>query len=114
MGSSATFSLSSLMCEEGQACFFEDLDENPDTIIDSLDTQCFVLEDEEEYIEYLFRQETGFGSQNQPFLASDDRSNRNWLRSARVDAIDWIFNVCFRLLIIIITHAFFAFFFSFA
>ncbi|KAL9327595.1 hypothetical protein ACSQ67_002598 [Phaseolus vulgaris] len=91
MGSSGTFSLSSLMCEEGEACFFEHLDENPDTI-DSLDTPCFVLEDEEEYIEYLLRQETGFGSQNQPFLASDDRSNRNWLRSARVDAIDWIFN----------------------
>ncbi|RDX57735.1 Cyclin-D5-1, partial [Mucuna pruriens] len=85
MGSSGTdtfFSLSSLMCEEGQASFFEDQD---DTDIESLDNPCFVLEDEEEYIQYLFRQETGFGSHNHYFLD-------HWLMTARVDAIDWIFN----------------------
>ncbi|XP_020230428.1 cyclin-D5-1 [Cajanus cajan] len=93
MGSSGTlFSLSSLMCEEGEASFFEDQDEIENPGIEYLDNPCFVLEDEEEYIEYLFRQETRFGSQNHHFLASDDHSNRHWLRSARVDAIDWIFN----------------------
>ncbi|XP_027362025.1 cyclin-D5-1-like [Abrus precatorius] len=90
MGSSSTFfSFSSLMCEEGEASFFEDEDEN--TGIDSLDNPCFVLEDEEEYIEYLFRQETGFGSHNH-FFCSDDHSSGYWLKSARVDAINWIFN----------------------
>ncbi|KAG5144777.1 hypothetical protein JHK84_030320 [Glycine max] len=94
MESSGTFfSLSSLLCDEvGEAGFFEDPDENPG-IFYSLDNPCFVLEDEELYIEYLFKQETGFGSQNHHLFASDDHSNsRHWLRSARVDAIDWIFD----------------------
>lgn len=98
MESSGTFfSLSSLLCDEvGEAGFFEDPDENPG-IFYSLDNSCFVLEDEEEYIEYLFKQETGFGSQNHHLFASDDHSNsRHWLRSARVDAIDWIFDVSFQ------------------
>ncbi|KAK7406456.1 hypothetical protein VNO78_08082 [Psophocarpus tetragonolobus] len=90
-GGDTFFSLSSLMCEEGETGFFEDRDDNP-CIIDSLDNPCFVLEDEEKYIEYLFKQEMGFGSQNHNFFAADDNSNRHWLRSARVDAIDWIFN----------------------
>ena len=95
MGSSATsFALSSLMCEEGDTSFFGDDDEH--TGIDSpCYDPCFVLEDEEEYIEYLFRQETGFGSQNH-VLSSDDCSSRYWLRSARLDAIHWIFNVSFH------------------
>lgn len=91
MGSSGTsFSLSSLMCEEGESSFFEE-DDDENAGIDSLYNPCFVLEDEEEYIEYLFRQETGFGS----IFSSVDCSNRYWLRSARLDAIDWIFNVGF-------------------
>ncbi|KAJ1381788.1 Cyclin-like [Sesbania bispinosa] len=94
MGSSGiSFSLSSLMCEEGEDSFFEDEDENT-CIINSLDDDnntCFVLEDEEEYIEYLFTQERGFGSQIH-LLSCDDHSNRHWLWSARLDAIDWIFN----------------------
>ncbi|KAJ1414542.1 Cyclin-like [Sesbania bispinosa] len=94
MGSSGiSFSLSSLMCEEGEDSFFEDEDENT-CIINSLDDDnntCFVLEDEEEYIEYLFSQERGFGSQIH-LLSCDDHSNRHWLWSARLDAIDWIFN----------------------
>ncbi|KAK7309155.1 hypothetical protein RJT34_05669 [Clitoria ternatea] len=82
MGSSGTFfSLSSLMCEESQVSFFEDHDEN----------SCYILEDEEEYIEYLLRQETGFGSQNHFLLSDDHNPGRFWLKSARVDAIDWIF-----------------------
>ncbi|XP_061338917.1 cyclin-D5-1-like [Gastrolobium bilobum] len=91
MGSSGTtFSLSSLMCEEGEDSFFEAEDEHAG--IDSLDNPCFVFEDdEEEYIEFLFGQEMGFGSHNH-FLSSDDYSSRYWLRSARMDAIDWIFN----------------------
>ncbi|KAL1316148.1 hypothetical protein HN51_068382 [Arachis hypogaea] len=88
MGSSLTatsFSLSSLMCEEeGEACFFEDNydDENEHTGI------VFHEEDEEEYIEYLFSQETAFGFHNH----DDCSAARFWLRTARFDAIDWIFN----------------------
>lgn len=55
------------------------------------------MEDEDEYIEYLFKQETGFGSITH-FLSYDDdhdddsRKNIFWLRTARLHAIDWIFN----------------------
>lgn len=95
-GSGNSFSLSSLMCEEVEATFFED-EEN--TCIDSIENPCFVLEDDddEEYIEYLFRQETGFGIGSQIHFLScdDDHSERCWLMSARLDAIDWIFNVSF-------------------
>ncbi|CAL0314378.1 unnamed protein product [Lupinus luteus] len=85
MGSSGIFtSLSSLMCDEGEVSIFED-DEN--TSIHSLHNPSFVLDDEEEYIEYLFTQEMGFGSQSHHVC-----SKILWLRSARFDAIDWIFN----------------------
>lgn len=87
------------MCdEEGEASFFEDEDEQHSGIdYDSLDDNnpCFVLDDEEEYIEYLFRQETGFGSQNHFLSCNNDDSSRCWLRGARLHAIDWIFNVSF-------------------
>ncbi|KAK7252774.1 hypothetical protein RIF29_36969 [Crotalaria pallida] len=100
MGSSGnSISLSSLLCEEGEGSFLED-DEN--TSIDSLynNNPSFVLDDEEEeeYIEYLLKQETGFGSQRTHHVLSSDHdhhhdcSNRFWLKSARLDAIHWIFN----------------------
>ncbi|XP_019444922.1 PREDICTED: cyclin-D5-1-like isoform X2 [Lupinus angustifolius] len=79
-----------LMCEEGGASFLVEYDEN--TSIDSLYNPCFILDDEEKYIEYLFTQEMGFLSPSCPGLSSNhDCSNRFWLRSARLDAIDWIF-----------------------
>ncbi|MED6204946.1 hypothetical protein PIB30_013448 [Stylosanthes scabra] len=92
MGSSSvtttSFSLSSLLCEEeGHACFFEDEhqhDEHTGILVDD-ESSSFVFdeEDEEEYIEYLFSQETAFGSH----IHHDF-----WLRTARFNAIDWIFN----------------------
>lgn len=94
-GNCFSFSLSSLMCdEECEATFFEEDEDENSTFI--------VLEDEEEYIEYLFKQETGFESHTHFFSYNDDvedddlSRNRYWLRNARIHAIDWIFNVSFH------------------
>ncbi|MED6194767.1 hypothetical protein PIB30_031639 [Stylosanthes scabra] len=86
-----SFSLSSLMCEEeGQACFFQDNNFDDDDELQLVESSSFVFEeeDEEEYIEYLFSQETAFGSHNH----DDFSATRFWLRTARFNAIDWIFN----------------------
>ncbi|CAL0311583.1 unnamed protein product [Lupinus luteus] len=92
MGSSGiSISLSSLMCEEDGASFLTEHDQN--TSIVSLYNPSFILDDEEKYIEYLFTQEMGFVSRTCPASSSNHEcSNRFWLRSARLHAIDWIFN----------------------
>ncbi|CAJ2646069.1 unnamed protein product [Trifolium pratense] len=79
------FSLSSLLChEQDESIFIFQQDENDNN-------PCFLLDDEEEYIHYLFKQETGFGS-----LSYDDDVDSSkslfWFRNARLNAIDWIFN----------------------
>lgn len=94
------------MCyEQTESTLFEEDEDDNTLFINSLDhnydNPFFLLEDEDEYIEYLFKQETGFGSITH-FLSYDDdhdddsRKNIFWLRTARLHAIDWIFNVSFH------------------
>uniref|UniRef100_A0A803PEB4 B-like cyclin n=1 Tax=Cannabis sativa TaxID=3483 RepID=A0A803PEB4_CANSA len=96
MGDSATadetsLCFSSLLCQEDESCLNE---ESFDTCIDIM-SYCFVAEDEDEYIENLFKREittTCFGSKG--IATSDDCSTvcQTWLKSARLDAVEWIFN----------------------
>ncbi|XP_054808081.1 cyclin-D5-1-like isoform X2 [Prosopis cineraria] len=83
--SASSFSFSSLLCEEDEASILKVSDENSGK---DWMNPCSVFEDEEEYIEILFKREMGF------VFPRDDCSTSaaKWLKSARVDAIDWIFN----------------------
>ncbi|KAK2372535.1 hypothetical protein P8452_45826 [Trifolium repens] len=83
------FSLSSLLChEQDETTFIFQEDDENDT------NPCFLLDDEEEYIDYLFKQETRFGSLSYDDYDDDVDSSKSlfWFRNARLHAIDWIFN----------------------
>ncbi|KAI9165630.1 hypothetical protein LWI28_017750 [Acer negundo] len=87
-----SFSLSSLMCQEDGVCLNEKSDDDGRNI----STVNYVLEKnnivDEEYIEMLVGREECFGSKGCAF--SDDCSikNQTWLKCARLNAIEWIFN----------------------
>lgn len=92
-----SFSVSSLMCPEDESCLSQESgDEKSCYGSYYCDPCCFVLGNgDEEFIEKLVEKETDFGSKGCGF--SDDCSTRtqSWLKCARLDAIEWIFNVCF-------------------
>lgn len=94
------FSFSSLLChEQTDSTFFFQQDEDENTIFVNNNNLSFLLEDDEdEYIDYLFKQESGFGSSTTHFLSyhNDVDDDIFWLRNARLHAIDWIFNVGFH------------------
>ncbi|KAJ7952762.1 Cyclin [Quillaja saponaria] len=82
--SDSLFSLSSLLCQEDQASLLkEDGDGNKGV---NLIHPCLMSENEDEYIENLFKRETDFGSEN------CSSTTRSWLKSSRLDAIEWILN----------------------
>ncbi|KAK4260167.1 hypothetical protein QN277_003317 [Acacia crassicarpa] len=83
--SASSFSFSSLLCEEDEASILKVGDEN--SRMDWINP-CFVFENEEEYIEILFKREIGFVSPSDDCLTSAAK----WLKNARLDAIDWIFS----------------------
>ncbi|XP_021908250.1 cyclin-D5-1-like [Carica papaya] len=96
-----SFSPSSLFCRETEACFDgedeeeeEEEEEDDDRPVYSIycDNPCFVVaENEGEFIENLVQRETmSFGSR----MKVDDcsRTSLSWLKCARLDAIEWIFN----------------------
>lgn len=89
-------SASSLLCfEDGEPCV-----SHGTQLFDMADlyNSCFVLEDDdEEFIQLLVQKETLFGSKNGVFSDVGSYQNQTWLRSARLDAIQWMFNVCFSL-----------------
>ncbi|KAL9461259.1 hypothetical protein AB3S75_004290 [Citrus x aurantiifolia] len=89
-----SFSVSSLMCPEDESCLSQESgDEKSCYGSYYCDPCCFVLGNgDEEFIEKLVEKETDFGSKGCGF--SDDCSTRtqSWLKCARLDAIEWIFN----------------------
>ncbi|POO00720.1 Cyclin [Trema orientale] len=93
MGDSDTsFCVSTLLCQENESCLNEQgYEEN--TYIDVKPYDYFVSEDgEDEYFENLFRRETCFGSKGSSALDDYSDISQTWLKSARLDAVDWIFN----------------------
>ncbi|XP_044492416.1 cyclin-D5-1-like [Mangifera indica] len=84
-------SASSLLCfEDGEPCV-----SHGTQLFDMADlyNSCFVLEDDdEEFIQLLVQKETLFGSKNGVFSDVGSYQNQTWLRSARLDSIQWMFN----------------------
>jgi hypothetical protein len=94
--SATWFSPSALLCNEDEVFLSEEYLGEAKTCMD-LDS-CFVSENEDEYIKNLVQRETaiGFGSKSCVSSSCDCSStSRSWLKGARLDAIEWIFNVCF-------------------
>lgn len=83
--------LSSLLCQEDDSCFDQlnddkDSNFNPSTISDH----------DVEYIEMLIQSETNFQSNSSDESSCDYsiKSDKTWFKCARLDAIQWILNVC--------------------
>ncbi|ONI02787.1 hypothetical protein PRUPE_6G222000 [Prunus persica] len=86
----SSFSLSSLLCHEDQSCLNQ-LEFESNTCIDS--DPCFVYVDEDEYVENLVRREARcFGSKGFVPFTDCSASDICWLKTARLDSIEWIFN----------------------
>ncbi|KAJ4965618.1 hypothetical protein NE237_017467 [Protea cynaroides] len=82
----SSFSLSSLLCQENEACFDNEVDE--DACLNS--SNYVISENDEEFIEMIIERESSFGCKIQG--SSDDCSIEleSWLKCARLDAISWI------------------------
>lgn len=89
--SHASLSLPTLLCEEDQSCFFlsNDREENL--------CQCCIFESDDEYMEKLIDKEASLQS-NAAHLSTPNgtpgKTERGWLRCARLDAVKWILDVC--------------------
>lgn len=89
----SSFSLSSLLCHEDQTCLNQ-LEVESNTCVDS--NPCFVSVDEDEYVENLVRREAHcFGSKGFVPFTDCSASDICWLKNARLDSIEWIFNACY-------------------
>ncbi|TQD92873.1 hypothetical protein C1H46_021506 [Malus baccata] len=89
MGDSAetSFSLSSLLCQEDETCLSQLKDESNTSVEFN---PCFLFDNDDEYVENLVQKEAHcFGSKG---LMDFSASGMSWLKTARLDAIDWIFN----------------------
>lgn len=83
--------LSSLLCQEDDSCFDQlnddkDSNFNPSTISDH----------DVEYIEMLIQSETNFqsNSSDESSCHYSIKNDKTWFKCARLDAIQWILNVC--------------------
>lgn len=95
------FCLSSLLCEEDHESCLNDDQQDQET---TLDKPCFIAEDEDEFVQNMFKREEDFfrfkGSSFSSSLSDVSSSiSQSWLKSARLDALEWIYN----------TRAFFGF-----
>ncbi|GAV80896.1 Cyclin_N domain-containing protein/Cyclin_C domain-containing protein [Cephalotus follicularis] len=81
------FSLSSLLCQEDDSCFKEQIDENDDRN----NNPYIVLEENDiEHIVELFERETStYGSRSFHYSS---RISESWLKYSRLNAIEWILN----------------------
>ncbi|XP_059458722.1 cyclin-D5-1-like [Corylus avellana] len=95
MGDSGTlFSPSALLCNEDEVFLSEEYLGEAKTCMD-LEYLCFVSENEDEYIKHLVQRESaiGFGSKScVSSLCDCSSTSQSWLKDARLDAIEWIFN----------------------
>ncbi|KAJ8765694.1 hypothetical protein K2173_014816 [Erythroxylum novogranatense] len=85
--------LSALLCEENEvSCYSENGNGDGSCNFDDHET-CVVLGSEEiEYVENLIQRETSFGFGCCVSSGGCSRTSSGWLKSARLDAIEWIFH----------------------
>ncbi|KAJ6419766.1 hypothetical protein OIU84_029810 [Salix udensis] len=89
----SSLSLSSLLCHENETCFFDDSVSDHSNI--KHEQSCFGVETEAdvEYVEKLVERETiTFGYRCRSSFDDCLISSHNWLKFARLDAIEWILN----------------------
>ncbi|XVF17535.1 hypothetical protein REPUB_Repub10bG0131400 [Reevesia pubescens] len=92
---SASFSCSSLLCQETEEACFSETERVDDESVYNLNyyKSCFVSENEdEEYIEKLIQRETDLGLKTNASFNNCTTTSQSWLECARLDAIEWIFN----------------------
>ncbi|KAJ4714734.1 cyclin-D5-1-like [Melia azedarach] len=88
-----SFSLSSLMCQEDEACLIQEIqDDNTYDLKCNYDPSFVLANGDEEYMQKLVERETGFGSKSCGFSNDCSARTESWLKCARLDAIEWIFN----------------------
>ncbi|KAF8377640.1 hypothetical protein HHK36_031023 [Tetracentron sinense] len=84
--SDSSFSLSSLLCEENEACFDDGADEDMLLTLNNYN----LSETDDEYIEILVETETSFGTRIHGSSHDCSTIMGNWLKCARLNAIRWI------------------------
>ncbi|XP_022133384.1 cyclin-D5-1-like [Momordica charantia] len=85
----SSFSLSSLLCQE-DVSFLTDEDPDEPTPPSDHPLPFFLADDDDEYFEILVARETAAES-GTPLLFNDSPDAiRSWLRSVRLDAVEWI------------------------
>lgn len=88
----SSFSLSSLLCQE-DVSFLTDEDPDEPTPPSDHPLPFFLADDDDEYFEILVARETAAES-GTPLLFNDSPDAiRSWLRSVRLDAVEWILKV---------------------
>ncbi|OVA09372.1 Cyclin [Macleaya cordata] len=92
--SASSFSLSSLLCKENEACFNEEDDDDEEVEVKedlfiNLNNYGF-LESDDEYIKMLVERENNFGTKNEGSLDDCSTMTQDWFKCARLDAIRWI------------------------
>ncbi|KAM1174977.1 hypothetical protein FF1_027455 [Malus domestica] len=82
-----SFSLSTLLCQEDETCLNQ-LEDESKTSVES--NPCFLFDNDDEYVENLIQKEAHcFESKG---FKDCPASGMSWLKTTRLDAIDWIFN----------------------
>lgn len=90
-------SLSCLLCQETDSIFRENGIEDDEYGYLSHNPR-FLPDNGEEYIELLLQKERNFGSFGYGSFESSGyclTNSKPWMKCARLDAIEWIFNVCY-------------------
>lgn len=87
----SSFSLSNLLCQEDASFLTDDDPDEPTAPSDPL--PFFLADDDDEYFEILVARETGTESTTPLPLNHSPPSIQNWLRTVRLDAIEWILKV---------------------
>ncbi|XP_023003643.1 cyclin-D5-1-like [Cucurbita maxima] len=84
----SSFSLSNLLCQEDASFLTDDDPDEPTAPSDPI--PFFLADDDDEYFEILVARETGTESTTPLPLNHSPPSIQTWLRTVRLDAIDWI------------------------
>ncbi|XP_021688275.2 cyclin-D5-1 isoform X2 [Hevea brasiliensis] len=89
-----SLSLSGLLCQEDETSCFNQSEADYNCCYDMNIDSCFVLENDEiDYIEKMFEREMSLGYTT--YILSSQHcptTSFNWLKCARLDAVEWIFN----------------------
>lgn len=88
--SGSGFSPSSLLCEEDGSCLKDSVDKDLDF------DPCPLSESDNEYVEMLIERDASSQSNNCGVSCDDSltESEQTWLKCARLEAVNWILNVC--------------------